>query len=251
MAATWVDPVFTAQLATTYKTSLDACIAVSKRIANAFAIHEQTVPDLTVRVEPGALLIGGALTEIAAATLAGFVATSANTRIDRVVLDPYTGVASRVAGTQGAVPVAPAIPAGKLPLFRVGPFTTTTTQIPNSFITDERLLGLPADSIGGIATLTDGANIAWDVSAKPTAQVTLGGNRTLDNPTGTIVDGRRYTLFIDQDGTGGRTITFGTNYLFPGGLKTGLLETTTGAQNVLEGTGRAGKIHCSLGRGMA
>lgn len=250
MAATWVDPLFTVQTATLYKTSIDACIAVSKRIANAFAIHEQAVPDLTVRVEPGALLIGGALTEIAAATLGGFVATSANTRIDRVVLDPYTGAATRVAGTQSATPVAPAIPAGKLPLFRVGPFTTTTTQIPNSLITDERLLGLPADSIGGIGTLTDAATIAWDTAVKPISEVTLTASGHTLQPTN-LVDGRRYTCWIIQDATGGRTIVFHADILFPLGVRTGLIDTSANAINILEGTARGGKLHASLGKLMS
>lgn len=250
MSATWVDPVFTVQTASAYKASIDADHAVAKRIVNAFNIHEQAVPDLTVRVEAGALLIGGVLTEIAAQTVSGFVATGSNLRIDRVVLDPYTGVASRVAGTPGASPVAPAIPAGKLPLFRVGSFTTTTAVIPNSMITDERLLGLPADSIGGIGTLTDAATITWDAAVQPIAQVTLGGNRTLQNPTN-LVDGRRYTLWIVEDPTGGRTITFDTNYFFPLGIDTTLIDTTANAVNILEGTARSGKLHCSLGKGMA
>jgi hypothetical protein len=248
MSATWVDPIFTSLTASAYKAALDGDHAIAKRIVNAFNCHQQTVADLTVRVDAGALLVAGALSEIAAQTVSGFVATSANTRIDRIVLDPYTGVATRVAGTQSATPVAPAIPAGKIPLFRVGPFTTTTTQIPNSFLTDERLLGVPTE-IGGIATLTDAATINWDATF-PIAQVTLGGNRTLANPTN-LVDGRRYSLWIIEDSTGTRTITFGTNYVFPVGIKTNLIDTTAFAENLLEGTARGGKLYCSLGKGMA
>jgi len=34
----------------------------------------------------------------------------------------------------------------------------------------------------GEASLTDGANISWNLDNAQTAEVTLGGNRTLDNP---------------------------------------------------------------------
>ena len=64
-----------------------------------------------------------------------------------------------------------------------------------------------------IQTLSDGANIAWDVDSEPSAKVTLAGNRTLDNPTG-MVDGGSYRLRVIQDGTGSRTLSYGVNYNF-------------------------------------
>lgn len=65
-------------------------------------------------------------------------------------------------------------------------------------------------------TLTDGATINWDASANQVASVTLGGNRTLANPTN-MVDGGTYILRVVQDGTGSRTLSYGANYLWPGG----------------------------------
>ena len=65
-------------------------------------------------------------------------------------------------------------------------------------------------------TLTDAANIAWDMSNGNMADVTLGGNRTLDNPTN-LVNGSA-VLIVKQDATGGRTLAFGTAYKFPGGV---------------------------------
>lgn len=65
--------------------------------------------------------------------------------------------------------------------------------------------------------LTDGANIATDASLSNVFTVTLGGNRTLDNPTN-LVAGRVYTWIISQDGTGGHTLAFGSNFDFPGGV---------------------------------
>ena len=44
----------------------------------------------------------------------------------------------------------------------------------------------------------------------------LAGNRTIDNPTN-CVPGQTGSIFIIQDGTGSRTLSYGTNYKFPGG----------------------------------
>ena len=65
-------------------------------------------------------------------------------------------------------------------------------------------------------TLSDGANISWDLSTNQVASVTLAGNRTLDNPTNQV-DGATYILKIAQDPTGSRTLAFGSAYKFPSG----------------------------------
>ena len=67
--------------------------------------------------------------------------------------------------------------------------------------------------------LTDGANISWnadDDSGKINATVVLGGNRILDNPTN-MYSGTVYNLLVSQDGTGSRTLTFGTVFKWAGG----------------------------------
>ena len=80
-------------------------------------------------------------------------------------------------------------------------------------------------------TLTDQANIAWDLSSNQVTKVTLAGNRTLDNPTN-IVDGATYILIVKQDATGSRTLSFGTSYLFPGGTAP-TLSTAANAVDIL------------------
>lgn len=65
-------------------------------------------------------------------------------------------------------------------------------------------------------TLTDAANISWDLSQNQVAAVTLGGNRTLSNPTNQV-DGAVYILEVKQDATGNRTLSFDTAYKWPGG----------------------------------
>lgn len=65
-------------------------------------------------------------------------------------------------------------------------------------------------------TLTDGANIAWNLNSGGFATVTLGGNRTLDNPTN-MQNGGTYVLIVKQDATGSRTLVYGNAYQWAGG----------------------------------
>jgi hypothetical protein len=66
-------------------------------------------------------------------------------------------------------------------------------------------------------SLTDAANIATDASLSNNFTVTLGGNRTLANPTN-LVAGMVLNFEIVQDGTGGRTLAFGNLFKFAGGV---------------------------------
>lgn len=66
-------------------------------------------------------------------------------------------------------------------------------------------------------TLSDGATVNWNAASGAFAQLTLGGSRSLANPTN-LVNGASYILLVKQDGTGSRTLTFGSAYKVPGGL---------------------------------
>jgi hypothetical protein len=69
---------------------------------------------------------------------------------------------------------------------------------------------------GTVVTLTDGATITPDFAAGNNFSVTLGGSRTLANPTN-LTAGQSGVIVVTQDGTGGRTLAFGSNWKFPGG----------------------------------
>ena len=69
---------------------------------------------------------------------------------------------------------------------------------------------------GEITTLSDGATITPDFNDSNNYTVTLGGNRTLANPTN-ITAGQSGSIFILQDGTGSRTLAWGTAWDWPGG----------------------------------
>jgi len=81
---------------------------------------------------------------------------------------------------------------------------------------------------GTVAALTDGATITPDFAAGNNFSVTLGGNRTLANPTN-LTAGQSGAIVITQDATGGRTLAFGGNWKFPGGTAPTL---TTAASSV-------------------
>jgi len=68
-----------------------------------------------------------------------------------------------------------------------------------------------------LATLTDATNVSWNLQTQQVATLTLGGTRTLDNPTNQK-NGGVYTLILKQNGTGNHNISFGTAYNFPSGV---------------------------------
>lgn len=67
-----------------------------------------------------------------------------------------------------------------------------------------------------IATLTDAATIAVDMSTACNFTVTLGGNRTLGNPTNATA-GQSGSIFIVQDGSGSKTLAYSSDWEFAGG----------------------------------
>ena len=155
-AATPTLPNFTNQTASVYKANIDAGFAAADRLAWAFAPHQQDqgspAPDMTVRLEAGAIFDGATLTEVAAQSTGTITAPTTDPRIDRIVIDRASGAVSVVTGSEAASPTPPAIPAGKLPVARVV-LAVGQTEIVDSDITDERaldLLGYPITTRGDL-----------------------------------------------------------------------------------------------------
>jgi len=84
----------------------------------------------------------------------------------------------------------------------------------------------------GTVPLADAANIAWDLDDEQAARVILHGNRTLDNPNN-MKDGGEYTVRIVQDGTGSRTLSYGTAYDF-GDAGAPVLSTTADKTDIIK-----------------
>jgi len=79
---------------------------------------------------------------------------------------------------------------------------------------------------GAITALTDGATITPDFAVANNFSVTLGGSRTLANPSN-LTAGASGCIWITQDGTGSRTLAYGSQWDFTGGTAPTL--TTTAA----------------------
>ena len=81
-------------------------------------------------------------------------------------------------------------------------------------------------------TLSDTATIATDAATGNYFRVTIAGNRTLGNPTN-AVDGQKILWEVIQDGTGGRTLAFGTKFVTPTDLGTITLTGTASKRAII------------------
>ena len=84
---------------------------------------------------------------------------------------------------------------------------------------------------GTVSALTDGATITPDFAVANNFSVTLGGNRTLANPSN-LTAGQSGVIVITQDGTGSRTLAYGSYFKFAAGTAP-TLTTTASAVDVL------------------
>jgi hypothetical protein len=87
--------------------------------------------------------------------------------------------------------------------------------------------------------LTDAATIATDASLGNHFRVTLGGNRTLGNPTNPT-DGQKIMWELIQDGTGSRTITLGGAFTLGTEISSTTLSTAAGKRDFLGAVYNAG-----------
>lgn len=99
---------------------------------------------------------------------------------------------------------------------------TAKTDVVQSFTKAQR---------GAVVALTDASSIDTDLSLANNFSVTLGGNRTLANPTN-ITAGQSGVFVITQDGTGSRTLAYGSYFKFANGTAP-TLTTTASAVDVL------------------
>lgn len=82
------------------------------------------------------------------------------------------------------------------------------------------------------ATLTDAVTIATNAAQGNTFRVTLGGNRTLGNPTNPT-NGQTCTWELIQDATGSRTLTLGAAFALGTTIASATLTTTANARDFL------------------
>lgn len=177
--AKFVQPDFNTQNSTVYKGSIDAGFAVAARIIDQFAPRALDTPAMKVHLDAGYVFTGTTLTEVAAQDTGTITAPVGNPRIDRIVIDRFTGVVSVVTGTPAGSPTAPAIPSGKVPVAQVL-LQTSTTAIQNSQITDERALNAVGRGLAGELNIGDGLRNdgSGNLAVSQMATMTIKGNNT-------------------------------------------------------------------------
>lgn len=111
---------------------------------------------------------------------------------------------------------------------------TAKTDVAQSYTAAQR---------GSISTLTDGSTITPDFALANNYSVTLGGNRTLANPTN-LTAGQSGSIFISQDGTGSRTLAYGSQYDFAGGTAPTLSTAASAVDRIDYVVRTTGSIHC-------
>lgn len=133
------------------------------------------------------------------------------------------GTGNTVTGTSGQIAVSDGS--------KYVPATGATASEYRSAATDKILLADDVWSAAGTVALTDGTTIALDLSSGINFTLTIGGNRTLSNPTNVKV-GQTGWIRIQQDGTGSRTLAYGSNYKW-NAATAGVLSTTASAVDLL------------------
>ena len=98
---------------------------------------------------------------------------------------------------------------------------------------------------GVITALTDGATITPDFALANNFSVTLGGNRTLANPSN-LTAGQSGCIWITQDGTGSRTLAYGSQWDFTGGTAPTLTTTAAAVDCLVYAVQSSTKITATL-----
>jgi hypothetical protein len=200
-AVTSINTVVAAVSALT-KTNLDSITSINTVVAGVSALTSVNTAAVTS--------INTVITDLSA-TMATSInnrtgaITSINTVITNLSATLATSIGNRLALTGGTL---------------TGIVSGTDFYVSAVAVGTNSLLGkdihIEKAAVADIQTLTDGTNISVDLNAGQNFTVTLAGNRTLDNPTNCVA-GQVGSIFVVQDGTGSRTLAYGTSWDFPAG----------------------------------
>ena len=105
---------------------------------------------------------------------------------------------------------------------------TATSRIAVGSATTTAQLYVVGNSASNIVAVGTATTITVDFTTGNNFTITLDGNYTLGNPTG-VTTGQSGSIYLVQDGTGSRTLGFGTHWHFAGGTAPTL---STGANAV-------------------
>ena len=94
--------------------------------------------------------------------------------------------------------------------------TFTASVIFTSAVRMDGIISVSGPVKSFITTLTDAASVAVSMNTGNNFLVTLGGNRTLAAPSNATT-GQTGSIYVIQDATGGRTLSYNAVWKFPGG----------------------------------
>ena len=92
-------------------------------------------------------------------------------------------------------------------------------------------INLTGAAVAAIVSLTDGTSVAVNFSDGQNFSLTLAGNRTLESPTNCVA-GQSGSIFVIQDGTGSRTLSYAANWKFSGGTAPTLTTTASAVDRI-------------------
>ena len=168
---------------------------------------------LTTGTLPYARLPSGIVNTSAAFTLANVITFSANVVLGQSLsANGGTGTTGQILTVNSTGGVYWATPAAGVNTAAQYTFSNTITF--NSAIFNGTVSTAQANMQSQV--LTDATNIAWDTSNGQIATVLLEGNRAVSNPTNLKVG--TYLLYVYQDSTGSRTLTWGNRFKWTAGV---------------------------------
>ncbi len=216
-SATFDDKVSVSALAVTGITSIGgSLVGTSATFSNHVSSSSLAVTGITS--------IGGSLVGTSA-TFDDHVSVSSMTVTGNVTATQYYGGGGNLTGVQAtSAGIATNVSGGYAVLtsaqisgnVSIGGGLYVHTSVGIGVASPLGQIHIAKNAIADIVSLTDGANVSLSFKNGQNFSLTLAGNRALDNPT-QCVPGQVGSIFIIQDGTGSRTLSYGTSWEFPAG----------------------------------
>lgn len=164
----------------------------------------------------------GTVTTVSVASANGFAGSVTNASSTPAITVSTTINSPLLAGNGTAISAASTTGSGSTAVLATSP-TLTTPTILNSAETQQ--------------TLTDQATVTWDMNSGGYAKLTLGGNRTIANPTNT----RNGAVYILEIIAGASTPSWGVNFVWPAATAPTL--TATGNRDIITFACSNGKLY--------
>lgn len=233
-----------------FEGSTDNAFETSVAVTDPTADRTVTIPD-----QDGNFLISGNASIVnadisASAAISGSKIVAGTTSVVGVVqlTDSTSSTSTSTAATPNSVKTAYDLANAALPKSG-GTMTGAITFAAGQTISGYGLLDgaqtWTKGQRGEITALTDGATITADFADSNNFSVTLGGNRTLANPSN-LTAGQSGCIWITQDGTGSRTLAYGSQWDFTGGTAPTLTTTANAVDCLVYAVQSSTKITATL-----